>query len=74
MEVGSPLEVLYHPYGVANQVDLDVLLTVGTRDGQISEQVGDAHALAVQYEGLHDVGWKTDPMRVKLYPPYGYAQ
>ena len=59
MKVGSPLGVLNQPRGVTNQVDIDILLTVGTQDGQISEHVGDAHVLAVKYEGLHDVGRQT---------------
>ena len=54
--IGSPLGVLDHPSGVANQVYLDFLLTVGTRASQILEQVCDSHTLAVLYEGIHDVG------------------
>ena len=64
MEVGSPLGVMYQPRGVANQVDLDVLITIGARASPIQEQVGDDHTLAVQYKVLHDVGRKTDPIRV----------
>ena len=56
VEVGSPLGVLDHPRGVMNQVDINVLLTVGTQVSQISDQVGDAHVLAIQYEGIHGVG------------------
>ena len=47
VEFGSTLGVLDKPRGVANQVDLDVLLTVGNQDVQILEQVGDDHALTV---------------------------
>ena len=64
VEVVSPLGGMEHSHGVSNQVNLDILLTVGTRDGQILEQVGDAHALAVRYEGLHAVGQKTGLIRV----------
>ena len=49
MEVGSPPGVLDKQRGVANQIHINVLLTVGTRDGQFLEQVGDAHALVVKY-------------------------
>ena len=47
VEVGYPLGVLDQPFGVTNQVNLNVLLAVGTQEGQILEQVGDYHALAV---------------------------
>ena len=56
VEVGSPLGVLDHPSGVANQVDLDVLISVGTQASQISDQFGDAYALTIRYKGLHDAG------------------
>ena len=59
MGVGSPLGVLDRPRGVVNQVDIDALLTVGTCAGQIMDQVGDAYALTIRYEGLHDVGRQT---------------
>ena len=64
MEVGSKMGVLDQPHGVANQFDINVLLNFGTRAGQISEQVGDDHALMVRYEGLHDIGRKIDPISV----------
>ena len=63
-EVGYPLEVLDQPCGVVNQVDLVVLLTVGTRAGLILGQVGDAHFLTIRYEVLSDVGQQTDPIRI----------
>ena len=53
-----------HRLGVSNQADFNVLLTFGTRAGQIMEQVGDAHILAVRYEGLHGVGLQTYPTHV----------
>ena len=49
VEVGSPPGVLDKQRGVANQIHINVLLTVGTRDGQFLEQFGDAHALVVKY-------------------------
>ena len=56
---GFPLGVVDNPRVVVNQVDPNFLLTVGTRFGQILEQVGDSHALDILYEGLHEVGRKT---------------
>ena len=56
VEFVSPLGVLDHPHGVMNQVDLDFILTVGTRAGKISEQVGDDHALIVW---CSDLGLQT---------------
>ena len=67
VKVGSPLGVLDNPRCVANQVDIDVLHTVGTQTGQISEQVGYAHALALQNEGIHYVGWQIDIIRILGY-------
>ena len=53
-----------HQLGVSNQADFNVLLTFGTRAGQILEQVGDAHIFTVRYEGLHGVGLQTYPTQV----------
>ena len=64
VEVVSPLRVLDQPHIVTNQVDLDFLFTVCTQAGQILDQVGDAHELDVRYEGLHEIGWQTDMIRV----------
>ena len=64
MEVGSPLGVLDQPRGITNQVDIGVLLTIGTQASQISEQFGDSHALDVRYEVIHDVGRKKDPIHI----------
>ena len=66
MEIGSPLGVLDQPHRVANQVDLNVLLTIGTWDGQILKQVGDAYTCVVQYEGLCDFEQHTDPIRIPI--------
>ena len=35
---------------------------VGTWGGKTSEQIRDAHAIAVRYEGLYGVGRQTDPI------------
>ena len=64
MEVGPPLGFLDQPRGVVKQVDIDVLLTVGTQAHKISEQVGDAHILAIRYEVFRDIGCLTYPIRV----------
>ena len=63
-EVGSPLGVLDYPHDVVRQVDLDVLLTVRNRSGQISKKVDDAHVLNIRYEGLCDIRRKTDLLRI----------
>ena len=60
----DPQSFLDKPRGVANQVDLDIFITIGTWASQISEQVSYDHALAVGYEGPHDVGRQTDPISV----------
>ena len=64
VKVGSPLGVLDHPHSRVNQINIGVLLTIGTWDGQISEQLGNSHALDVQYKRLHDIGRETDPIRL----------
>ena len=46
---GGSGSATWQPRGVANKFYIDVLPTVGTQTGKISEQVGDAHALAVKY-------------------------
>ena len=50
VDAGSPLRVLNQPRGATNQIDIIMLLSVGTWAGKILEQVGDANALAVLYE------------------------
>ena len=40
VDLGSSLGVLDQPHGVANQVDLGILLTVGTRSGSFRSNLG----------------------------------
>ena len=53
----------YHPGNmiIVSQTRND-FVPVGTWGGKTSEQIRDAHALAVRYEGLYGVGRQTDPI------------
>ena len=53
VEAGSPLGFLDQPRGVANQVNINDPLTVGTWAGKILEQVVKSHERTVRYKGLH---------------------